>query len=321
VSLRRLRRRAMADIELVAEEPVDELVSLAGVAEDAGFDGVWVTDHYNNRNPFVSLTAIAAATERVQVGPGITNPYYAHPAYVANAVATLDEYSDGRARLGIGPGDPNTLAALEIERESPLYEVLDAVKLARALFAGETVTEEGLAKDASLNYGVREDIPVYVGAQGPNMLRMASDHGDGILINASHPDDFDWSLEQIGKTDAKIVAYTSFSVSEDREAAKKAARQPVAFVASASPPPVLKRHGVDAELAEEVGSHIERGEFSEAFGKVSDAMLDAFSVYGTPEECAERVDALYETGVDTVVVGSPLGPEPADAIRVASELV
>jgi 5,10-methylenetetrahydromethanopterin reductase len=311
----------MADVELVAEEPVGELVPLARVAEEEGFGGVWVTDHYNNRNPFVALTAVAGETESVDIGPGITNPYYAHPAYTANAIATLDEYSGGRARLGVGPGDPNTLAALEIERESPLYDVLDAVKLTRALLAGEKVTEEGLAKDAKLNYGVRDDVPVYVGAQGPNMLRMAADHGDGILINASHPDDFDWSLEQIGETDAEIVAYTSFSVSEDREAAKKAARQPVAFVASASPPPVLERHGVDAELADEIGGHVERGEFSEAFGKVSDAMLDAFSVYGTPAECAERVDALYETGVDTVVVGSPLGPEPADAIRTASELV
>ncbi len=311
----------MADVELVAENPVDELVSLAEVAENEGYEGVWVTDHYNNRNPFVALTAIAGATERVSVGPGITNPYYAHPAYTANAVATLDEYSDGRARLGIGPGDPNTLAALEIERESPLYEVLDAVKLTRALLRGEKVTEEGLAKDAKLNYGVRDDIPVYVGAQGPNMLRMAADHGDGILINASHPDDFQWSLEQIDETDAEIVAYTSFSVSDDREAAKRAARQPVAFVASASPPPVLERHGVDTALADEIGEDIEAGEFSAAFGKVTDAMLDAFSVYGTPEECAERVDALYETGVDTVVVGSPLGPEPEEALRVASELV
>jgi len=313
----------MADVELVAENSVDELVSLAQIAEDEGFEGVWVTDHYNNRNPFVALTAIAGATERVAVGPGITNPYYAHPAYTANAVATLDEYSDGRARLGIGPGDPNTLAALEIERDSPLYEVLDAVNLARGLFGGEKVTEDGLAKGAKLNYGVRDDIPVYVGAQGPNMLRMAADHSDGILINASHPDDFEWSLEQIDEdeTDAEIVAYTSFSVSEDREAAKKSARQPVAFVASASPPPVLERHGVDPGLADEIGGDIEAGEFSAAFGKVTDSMLDAFSVYGTPEECAERVDALYETGVDTVVVGSPLGPEPEEALRVASELV
>lgn len=310
----------MADIELVADQRVEDVVKLASVAEDKGFGGVWVTDHYNNRNPFVTLTAVAEATERVQVGPGVTNPYYAHPAYTANAVATLDEYSGGRARLGIGPGDPNTLAALDIERDSPLYEVLDAVKLTRSLLAGEKVTEEGLAKDAKLNYETRV-VPVYVGAQGPNMLRMAADHGDGILINASHPDDFVWSLKQIGETDAEIVAYTSFSVSDDREAAKEVARQPVAFVASASPPPVLERHGIDASLAAEIGEHVERGEFSEAFGKVTDDMLDAFSVYGTPEECAERVEALYDTGVDTVVVGSPLGPDQEDAVRVAAELV
>jgi len=311
-----------ADIELVAEEPVGELVSLSKVAEEAGFDGVWVTDHYNNRNPFVALTAIGGATDGVKLGPGITNPYYSHPAYSANAVATLDEYTDGRARLGIGPGDPNTLKNLCIERDSPLYEVLDAVKVARSLFAGERSTVEDVTKNAKLNYGTRADIPVYIGAQGPNMLRMAADHGDGILINASHPDDFEWSLEHIDdNADAEIVAYTSFSVDDDREEARRVARQPVSFIASASPPPVLDRHGVDAELASEIGEHIENGEFSEAFGKVSEDMIDAFAVSGTPEECAERVDALYETGVNKVVVGSPLGPDPEEAIRVASELV
>ncbi|MDY6780198.1 MAG: 5,10-methylenetetrahydromethanopterin reductase, partial [Halobacteria archaeon] len=285
------------EVELVAEHPVDRLVDLSVVAEDEGFGCVWVTDHYNNRNPLVTLTSIAEATDEVDLGPGVTNPYYAHPGWTASAVATLDEVSDGRARLGIGPGDPNTLAALDIERESPLYEVLDAVKLTRSLLDGETVSVDDLAEDARLNYETRR-VPVYIGAQGPNMLRMASDHGDGILINASHPADFEWSLEQFDadETDAEVVAYTSFSVDDDREAAKKVAREPVAFIASGSPPPVLERHGVDVERADEIGEHIERGEFSEAFDLVTETMLDAFSIHGTPHDCAERVDRLFEEG-------------------------
>ncbi|XGI82951.1 5,10-methylenetetrahydromethanopterin reductase [Halorutilales archaeon Cl-col2-1] len=306
------------EIELVAEEPVDELVELSEVAEEEGFEGIWITDHYNNRNPIVALTAIARATDEIGIGTGITNPYYAHPAWTASAMATLDEMSDGRVRFGLGPGDPNTLKALDVERESPLYEVLDAVKLSRGLFRGESMDVDGLANGAKLNYDSR-DIPVYIGAQGPNMLRMAADHGDGILINASHPDDFEWSLEQIGETDAEIVAYTSFSVDEDPEKAAEAARQPVSFVASASPPPVLDRHDIDKEIADEIGEKIEEGEFSEAFSLVTPNMLDSFSVHGTPDDCRKQVDELFEVGVDTVVVGSPLGSDPESAIRLAAD--
>jgi 5,10-methylenetetrahydromethanopterin reductase len=306
------------EIELVAEHPASELAALAASAESEGFEGVWVTDHYNNRNPLVALTAIAEATEDVPIGPGVTNPYYAHPAWMASAMATLDEHSGGRARLGVGPGDERTLNALAIERDSPLYDVLDAVQLTRALLDGDAVSTDGLARDAALNYGA-DPIPVYVGAQGPNMLRMAVDHGDGILINGSHPDDFAWSIDQFGETDADVVAYTSFSVDEDPEAAVEAARQPVAFVAAGSPPEVLDRHGLDHELAEEIGERIEAGAFREAFDLVSDAMLDAFAIHGTPDDCARRVAAIEDEGVDTVVVGSPLGPEPARAITLAAE--
>ncbi len=309
-----------AEIELVAEHPVPHLRSLGETAEDAGFEAVWVTDHFNNRNPWVVLTSIAEATTEVELGPGVTNPYYAHPAWTASAVASLDEVSDGRARLGIGPGDVNTLKTLEIERDSPLYEVLDAVKLTRHLHAGERTSFEGIADDASLNYDAG-DVPVYIGAQGPNMLRMANDHGDGVLINASHPADFEWSFDQIEEKKTEMLAYTSFSVDEDAEAAADAARSPVAFVTAGSPPPVLERHGVDADAADEIGGHIERGEFREAFSLVTEDMLDAFSVHGTPEECRERVRKLYETGVDTVVVGSPLGPDPESSIELAADLL
>lgn len=310
----------MFEVEFVAEHPVREITELAEAAEDEGYGAVWITDHYNNRNPWIALAAIAEATEDVEVGPGVTNPYVAHPAWTANAAATLDELSDGRARLGIGAGDRSTLGTLQIERSSPLNEVLDAVKLTRELLAGGTASVEGLARDARLNYGPC-DVPVYVGAQGPNMLRMAADHGDGILINASHPADFEWSFRQFDaeETDAEVLAYTSFSVSTDRDAARDAAKQPVAFIVAGSPPQVLERHGVDPERAEEIGSHIEASRFGDAFELVTDPMIEAFSITGTPEECSARVDELFETGVDTVVVGSPLGPEPMEALRFAAD--
>jgi len=107
---------------------------------------------------------------------------------LASQVATLDEVSGGRAVLGVGAGDASTLRNLGFERDRPLRRVLETFKVAQDLWAGERVDHDGtfVARDAGLNYEVGE-VPVYVGAQGPHMLRMAGKHADGVLVNASHP--------------------------------------------------------------------------------------------------------------------------------------
>ncbi len=310
----------MFEVELVAENPIQKLTPLAETAEKLGFKACWTTDHYNNRNPLVTLTAIAAKTDKIEIGTGITNPYTAHPAWIAGGIASLNEFSDGRARLGIGAGDKNTLENLCITRESPLNDVLNAVNVARELFNGEKSNIENVTSNASLNYQAG-DIPIYIGAQGPQMLGMASKYGDGILINASHPRDFKWSINQIGETDAEIVAYTSFSMDQKRDAARKKAREPVSFIASGAPDQVLDRHGIDIQRARKIGQHIKNGDFSDGFNLVSDQMIDSFSISGSPDECRERVEEIFNTGVDIVVIGSPIGPDPEKSLYTAADIL
>jgi len=89
----------------------------------------------------------------------------------------------------------------------------------------------------------------------------------------------------------------------------------VAFVTAGSPPPVLGRHGIDRDVASEIGEAISAGEFEEAFGLVTEDMLDAFCIAGTPEDVAERTEALREHA-DSVVFASPLGPDIEAAIAL-----
>lgn len=96
-------------IEFVPQEPLDKLIKLAKLAEEVGFEYLWVTDHYNNKNVYETLALIAKETSTIKLGPGVTNPYVRHPAITASAIATLDEISDGRAVLGMGPGDKKLL--------------------------------------------------------------------------------------------------------------------------------------------------------------------------------------------------------------------
>ena len=321
----------MLGIELTPEHPVDRVGEFGARAETAGFDTVFCSSHYNNRDPFAALDRVAQATDDARVGPGVANPYDTHPVALAGKVATLDESSGGRAVFGLGPGDPATLRNLGVDRERGLSAVLQAFKDAQRLWRGERVTRDDTytAENAGLNFEPPQGdaIPVYVGGEGPHMCRMAGKHADGLLFNGSHPDDLAWARDRVeeGKADRPdergpftLAAYASVSVAEDANAAREAARPPVAFITSGAAPPVLDRHGIDAERAERIGEAISAGEFEEAFGLVTDPMVDAFCIAGTPADVRKRAAALHEH-VDAIVAGSPLGPNLETAIDLAGE--
>ncbi|MFW5903664.1 MAG: 5,10-methylenetetrahydromethanopterin reductase [Halolamina sp.] len=319
----------MLGIELTPEHPVERVVQLGTTAEAAGYDTVFTTCHYNNRDPFAVLTRLASETDEVRLGPGVANPYELHPATLAGKVATVDEVSDGRAVFGIGPGDPSTLRNLGLAEERGLRSVLEAMELARDLWDGKRVTHDGTVRteEAGLNFEPPSEIPAYVGGEGPHMCRMAAKHADGLLFNGSHPADVAWARERVEEgldqreddaSEFDFAAYASVSVATDTGRAREAARPPVAFIAAGAAPPVLERHDLDVERAERIGQRISAGSFSEAFELVTPEMIDAFCVAGTVEEVAERIDAVL-AHADSFVVGAPLGPDPIEAIRLAAE--
>jgi 5,10-methylenetetrahydromethanopterin reductase len=320
----------MKGIELTPEHPLERIAGLGEAAEAAGFDAAFASSHYNNRDPFLALDRIAVRTDEIRLGPGVANPYETHPVTLASRTATLDETSGGRAVFGIGAGDRSTLSNLGYERDRPLRRVLESFKVAWELWAGERVSHEGTftAIDAGLNFSANE-IPVYVGAQGPHMIRMSAKHADGVLLNAAHPDDFAWAADRVeeglserpdSRGEFEFVAFASLSVAEDGDAAREAARPPVAFIVSGAAPPVLDRHGIDADRADAIGERIEAGEFSEAFEAVTPAMVEAFCIAGTPDVVTSRVGEILEYA-DGIVAGSPLGPDLEEAISLAGAAI
>ena len=318
-------------VELTPEHPVERVVDLGVRAEDAGFEDVYLSVHYNNRDPFAALSRLAGQTDEVGLGPGVANPHDRHPLTLASQVATLDEVSNGRARFGIGPGDPSTMRNLDAAGDRGLRPVLETFKTARRLWAGERVDHDGTfaAVDAGLNYEPPQGdaIPVHVGGEGPHMCRMAAKHADGLLFNGSHPDDLAWAREQVddGLADRPddrgafaLAAYASVSVAEREAEAREAARPPVAYIAAGAAPPVLDRHGIDPDRAGEIGDAISAGEFGEAFDLVTPEMVEAFCIAGDVETAAARMEAVLEHA-DGLVVGSPLGPDLEAALPLAAE--
>jgi 5,10-methylenetetrahydromethanopterin reductase len=314
-------------VEFVPQELYWRTAFYVMQAEKRGFDFAWITDHFNNRNVYLSLGFLAAYTDRIKLGLGVTNPYLVHPAVAAQSVSTLNEMAPGRVVLGMGAGDKTTLDMVGVMQEAPLTAVREAVEVIRKFIARDTSGFEGKffhkSEGSRLNFKVQDRIPVYVGAQGPKMLVLAGRIGDGVLINASHPRDVKSALVNVenglrevnrGKTDFEIAAYTSFSIARRVEDARGAAAPVVAFIVAGCPPQLLKSHDIPPGAAEKIKEALVKRNWGEAFSSVTQEMTEAFSICGTPEACIEKIDTLFKLGITQFVAGSPLGPRVRESI-------
>lgn len=328
-----VEREVKFGVELVPSMSLDKIVDYTRNFELGGVDYVWITDHYTNRDPYVTLSLIAKSTDSVRLGVGVTNPYTRHISSTASAIASLGELSGGRAILGLGPGDKSTLNALNISFEKPLLRVKETVLALRMLLSGTSVNFNGKAvilEGAKLGFIPSTHIPVYIGAQGPKMLALAGELGDGILINASNEKDVEFASGEISKgiegarrkeEEVDVAAYTCFSVAETEEEAKKAAMPVVAFIAAGSPENVLERHSLDIDRANKMRELLSKGKMADAFSLVDNSFLDAFSVSGTPEQCIKKIEELRGAGVTQFVFGSPMGKKKKEAMPLITEKI
>jgi 5,10-methylenetetrahydromethanopterin reductase len=320
-------------VEFVPYLRLDTMVALAKEVEQLGFQQIWVCDHYHNRYVHSVLAQLALNTRRVQLGPGVTNPYLTHPAVTAAAVATLNELSHGRALLGMSSGDPFFLETVGVKQTKPVTSVREAIHIIRGLLAGEKVEFEGecfTCRGARLRFRPGNHIPIYVGGRRERMLRLAGEVADGALINASHPVDIEDAVKSIKEglrrggrtqTDFDYVAYLAVSIDSDEKKARDAARGVVAFVASSAPEESLAHRSISAEDVEVVRRYLRRGDLAKAREAVTDEMLDEFSVCGGVDILVNRVEELKKIGVTTVVIGSPIGPEPLQSLKLVAKRV
>jgi len=315
---------------------VKQVVNYCKLAESKDIDFAWITNHYNNRHCYPTLAAIAMNTDTLKMGPGIMNTFTDTPAAIASFMATLNEISDGRAVLGIGPGDLSTLPKLAIKGEKPVARLKEGVIQIRKLLDGEEVKKTGEfeffdydgAKLTGVQLPGKKGIPVYIGAQGPKMLALAGEIGDGSLINASNPKDFEIAIpiikaaqEAADRKKHDVGAYTAISVDQDVKKARNAAKIVAAFIAAGSPPPLLERHGLDMGNVAKIKEALARFDFKTVGGLVGDAEIDAFTIAGTPEMCKQKCEDLMAAGVTQVIFGSPLGPDMVNSIRLIGKYI
>lgn len=314
---------------------VKQVVNFCKLAESKDIDFAWITNHYNNRHCYAVLAAVAQATTTIKMGPGIMNSFTDTPAAMASFMCTLNEISDGRAVLGIGPGDLSTLPKIAIQPEKPVARLEEAVVQFRKLVAGEQVNKAGLkffdydgAKLTGVTLPGKKGIPVYIGAQGPKVLELAGKVGDGALINASNPKDFEVAIPIIkkaadaaGKKSFDVGAYTAMSIDKSEKKARNAAKIVAAFIAAGSPEALLQRHGLDLANVAKIKAALGKFDFKSVGELVGDKEIDAFTIAGTPEMVKAKCEDLTKAGVTQIIFGSPLGPDMTTSIRLLGKYI
>jgi coenzyme F420-dependent glucose-6-phosphate dehydrogenase len=315
-------------VQLATEQfPPSELVDQAVEAERAGFDGLNVSDHFqpwwepgHSGQAWVLLGAIGQATERIEVGTGVTAPVYRYnPAVVAQFGATLEELFPKRAFLGIGSGESlnESPAGMDWpdtgEQVRRMEEGLDVID---RLLDGERVDHEGRyfrTKGAYLHTRGRERPPLYVSAFGPDAAGVAARFGDGLWTLAdpeSAPDLIEIyrrECEATGKEPGEIILQTGFSWAEDDDAALEGAR-----VWKATQPPEYFSDDW----------HDPKAMYEHAEAEVSDEeFLESYIVGSDPELHLERIREVERLGATIVCLQNGSGADPLGALRTYGERV
>jgi 5,10-methylenetetrahydromethanopterin reductase len=297
-------------LALQTDKPVGAYAALARAAEDAGFDVVTVFNDLWFQPALPALLEIAAATQRVRVGPSCLNPFTVHPVELAGQTAALDRASRGRAFLGLAAGA--WLESLRIDRSSPVAAIAEAWEIVRRLLAGDDSGFAGtlyaLPAGARLQYETeRAEVPLLVGTWSPRLAAFAGTAAQELKAGGSaNPALVPVLRERIGSDDVGIVLGAVTVVDEDGDRARAAARREVAVyvdVVGALDPTTP----AEPELLERIGALVAAGRHDDAGALLSDDVLARFAFAGTPAEVAAQAEAVLGAGALRVDFGTPHG--------------
>jgi probable F420-dependent oxidoreductase len=279
-----------------------ELAEAARRAEEAGFESVWATEFYD-RSATVALAAMAEATEEIELGSAIAYAFGRTPVVLAAEARDLDELSGGRFTLGLGTGTRRMQQDWHgLDGEHPASRMEELVPLLRRLWKLHEgpVEHEGsfyrlnVQPTAPPRPPVREAMPIYMAGVNRRMIEAAGKVADGLVGHPLFTPEYVSEVARPALNGTPIAGYITTSVSEDRDQARRDAAAIIAFNSTVKTYRAVHRvSGFEAE-AEAVREAWSRGDGDAMVAAVTDEMIDAIALAGTPEEVRSRFDERWD---------------------------
>jgi 5,10-methylenetetrahydromethanopterin reductase len=295
-------------------------------AESRGFEAVWQAESRLVRDAVVPMAAFAAVTSKIKIGSGVINNWTRNAAIISTTFLTLDDLAPDRVILGIGAWWDPLAKNVGITRSKPLKAMREVVTVVRDLLAmknvtfhGEFVNVTGIEHD--IVHGRREPrhVPIYIGATGMQMMELAGEIGDGVVLNylvspkynAEALMHLEAGAKKAGRKldDIDRPQLVVCSVDVDRKKALDGARKLVTQYLGQQPH-IMKASGVSQELLDEIGKVLHwpatEEDVERAMKLVPDDVVQLITASGSPDEVRRKV-AEYRANGCTCPILYPLG--------------
>lgn len=303
---------------------ISDVLKHAQLAEELGFDWLGVADSQSlYREVFSTLGMIGHVTDKLLIGPTVTNGLTRHPAVMASAIATVHEISQGRAILGIGTGDS---AIFNInQRPHGLKGLREYVLAVRELLSGVETKFNGRTIHTSWTTGQKNNpVPIYIAAEGPKTLELAGEIADGVICGMGlTPIVVEATLKhiEIGAEraarrleDLDLWAFAKVNVGEDQTNLIQEIRMELCSTCHHAFQFTLEGKHVPPELSEAIAyvqenydpaQHLALGESPNA-QLIEDPTLlaylaDRFAVVGNPDDCIRKIKQIRNSGIERII--------------------
>jgi len=328
------------DVILSPESSPTEVCELGLLAERYGINAVWSSNYPSSRDPFLTLAPLALKSTRIRLGPLVVTAYEQHPFKTAKAIATLNELCHGRANILIG-GPTGVNAAMGMDASRMVGRVRESVEVVKRAGPAQSLSYKGKIFQV-WNYhptwATDDPARIYVGANMTQMMHMAAQVADNIMVGDPLPQRFtrtmamlDGYLAEAGRSRQalRISGLVAWHIKPDRAQSISEARQQLALRGMLDP------WYLEEFLTKEECDLVDqkRNTFFKAYKNKSDVipdvpepilekLVDQLSFSGTPADLdkhIERLRVLGSLGLNEVAL--KLHDDQADAIRLIGERV
>ena len=312
---------------------LSKTVDRVALADRLGYEAAYTT-HIAGRDSLTVLMAYAARSERIKLGTGVVPIFSRTPATMAQTAATIDEYSGGRMVLGLGVSHRVTVENWHGQKiTKPVTQMREYVAGVRAMLEGREPPDSEFfpTKFQFMGYSARPELPIYVAALSPNMIRLAGEVADGVMLWLCCPSYIESTVipalregvEASGRSfdDFDVVAAVPTALTDDPEAARATLRQDL--IPYASLPfyrAMLEASGFADELAA-FDEGMAAGDLERAKAGLSDRMLAELAGIGSADDVKAAVNRYRDAGANSPGIGGMPGTDFDAALETVAELI